>query len=188
MDELNQHEAQEALSRLPRGQYLLTAGYGHCRNGLIIERVSLGADEPPTVILSVRKGHALSPLIRDSGRFGIAEIGRTDEMLGRLFRNPTTLQDDDPFLGHALIDAPLKLEIPIPVRAVTWMTCELLRHLDIEADHEVYIGRVTNHGVNQEMLEAEVADAAINKTIERSTDRSPRRSRATSRTRNRASA
>ena len=184
MDELNQHEAQEALSRLPRGQYLLTAGYGHCRNGLIIERVSLGADDPPTVILSVRKGHALSPLIRDSGRFGIAEIGHTDEMLSRLFRDPTTLQDDDPFLGHALIDDPLKLEIPIPVRAVTWLTCELLRHLDIEADHEVYIGRVTSQGVNQEMLEAEVADAVINKTI----DRSPRRNRATSRTRNRASA
>ena len=188
MDEPNQHQAQDALSRLPRGHHLLTAGYGHCRNGMIIDRVSLGADDPPTVILSVRKGHALSPLIRDSGRFGIVEIGRTDEMLSRLFRYATTLQDDDPFLGHALLDGPLKVDIPIPQRAVSWMTCDLLRHLDIEADHEVYIGRVSDQGVNHAMLEAEMADAAMAaKSLD---DRSgpARRSRTRSRSGKRASA
>jgi len=189
MDETNQEQAQEALSRLPRGRYLLTAGYGHNRNGMIVERVSLGADDPPTVIISVKKGHSLSPLIRDSARFGIAEIGTTDEMLSRIFRQGTGLQDDDPFLGHALVEGPLKIDIPIPERAVSWLACELLRHLDIEADHEVYIGRVISHGINRQMLETEIADAALHGSDNGTSRRKSRRANTASRTsRGRASA
>ena len=119
----------------------------------------------------------------------MAEIGGTDEMLSRIFRRGTGLQDDDPFLGHALVEGPSKIDIPIPNRAVSWLACELLRHLDIEADHEVYIGRVIAHGVNRQMIETEIAEAAFNGTDNGSSRRKSRRANTASRTpRGRASA
>ena len=36
---------------------------------------------------------------------------------------------------------------PVPACGASWMGCELLRHLDIEADCEIYIGRVIESGV-----------------------------------------
>lgn len=188
MDELNPRQTQDALSRLPVGRHLLTAGYGQSRNALVIHRISLGADDPPTVILAVRKGHALSPLIRDSGRFGIAEIGVADDMLVRMFREPASLQDEDPFLGHALVPGPLQVDIPIPERAVSWLSCELLRHLDIEADHEVYIGRIVDQGVNAKLVANEIANAAMHADVAAAGRGKPRRNRSNTSAPGRASA
>jgi flavin reductase (DIM6/NTAB) family NADH-FMN oxidoreductase RutF len=131
---------KDAMARLPSGRFLMTAAFGEARNGMIVTQVLKCADEPPTITVSVRKGHALSPLIRDSGCFALCEIAETDLMLPRLFQRPSDLQGEDPFLGHCLV--PNTRELPVPKSAASWVVCDLLRHLDIEADHEIYIGRV----------------------------------------------
>ena len=137
----------ECLSRLPGGRFLLTAAHGSARRGLLVERVQQCADEPPTILVSVQKGHTLSPLIRDAGTFGIIELGSSDRILSRLFSRPTALLDEDPFLGHQMIDSGMLNGPPVPACGASWMGCELLRHLDIEADCEIYIGRVIESGV-----------------------------------------
>ena len=137
---------QEVVSRLPLGRYLLTAAHGGSKRGLLVDRVQRCADDPPTVLVSVRKGHALSPLIRDAASFGLCEIPTGDRIISRLFSRPTDLQDEDPFLGHQLIE-PGQGDSPIPACCASWMTCELLRHLDIEADFEIYIGRILDSGI-----------------------------------------
>ena len=136
----------EVVHRMPTGRYLLTAAHGGARRGLLVDRIQHCADEPPTILVSVRKGHALSPLIRDAASFGLCELASTDRILSRLFSKPTELQDDDPFLGHQLI-AHSAGNAPIPACSASWMSCELLRHLDIEADFEIYIGRILASGV-----------------------------------------
>jgi flavin reductase (DIM6/NTAB) family NADH-FMN oxidoreductase RutF len=132
--------AKEAIARLPSGRFLMTAAFGESRNGMIVTQVQKCADIPPTITVAVRKGHALSPLIRDSGTFALCEIAETDLVLSRLFVRPSEIQGEDPFLGHVLV--PETQDIPVPTAAASWVICELIRHLDIEADHEIYIGRV----------------------------------------------
>ena len=147
-----------ATARMPAGRFLLTSAFGEARNGMIVTQVQKCADEPPTVTVAVRKGHALSPLIRDSGTFALCEIADADLLLSRLFQRPSDLQGDDPFLGHCLV--PETQSVPVPTAAASWVVCELIRHLDIEADHEIYIGRVTAGGVIETPDEALTADPA----------------------------
>jgi flavin reductase (DIM6/NTAB) family NADH-FMN oxidoreductase RutF len=112
-----------------------------------VKRVQHCADEPPTISVSVKKGHVLSPLIRDSARFGLCELTPSDRILTRLFARPAELLDEDPFLGHAMVPLEDSHDQPIPKCAATWLACDLLRHLDIESDYELYIGRVIESGV-----------------------------------------
>ena len=141
------HPGADALSRLPSSRYLLTAAHGASRNGMLVSRVQHCADEPPVVAISVRKGHPLSPLIRDTARFGLAELHDGDRVLVRKFGAPVELQGEDPFLGHPLLPEEETCDLPIPRGIAAWMSCELVRHLDIEADHELYVGRVLAGGV-----------------------------------------
>ena len=137
----------KVLERLPRGRFLLTASHGGARQGLLVKRVQHCADEPPTIAVSVKKGHVLSPLIRDSARFGLCELAPSDRIITRLFTRPAELLDEDPFLGHALVPLEESHQQPIPQCGATWLACDLLRHLDIESDYELYIGRVIASGV-----------------------------------------
>jgi flavin reductase (DIM6/NTAB) family NADH-FMN oxidoreductase RutF len=136
---------RDAIARMPVGRFLMTAAFGDTRSGMIVTQVQKCANEPPTITVSVRKGNALSPLIRDSGTFALCEIAETDLVLSRLFRQPSDLQGEDPFLGHPLLKD--TQNVPVPIAAASWVRCELLRHLDIEADHEIYIGRVIQGGI-----------------------------------------
>jgi len=132
----------DVLRRLPSARHLLTAAHGASRNGMVVTRIQHCADDPPIVAVSVRKGHQLSPLIRDSAVFGLAELRPADRVLTRKFESPMDLHGEDPFLGHRLLSESLTRGLPIPHGVAAWISCELVRHLDIEADHELYIGRV----------------------------------------------
>ena len=35
---------------------------------------------------------------------------------------------------------------PVPSRAIWWLDCEMIRHMDIESDHEMYVAGVHHHG------------------------------------------
>lgn len=137
----------DALERLPSRRFLLTAAHAASRNGMLVSRVQHCADEPPIVAVSVRKGHPLSPLIRDTAVFGLAELRAGDRVLARKFEAPVDLHAEDPFLGHPLVSSSETRGLPIPRGIAAWMSCELVRHLDIEADHELYVGRVVAGGV-----------------------------------------
>jgi flavin reductase (DIM6/NTAB) family NADH-FMN oxidoreductase RutF len=132
----------EVLRRVPAARYILSAAHGASRNGMVVTRIQHCADEPPIVAVSVRKGHQLSPLIRDSAHFGLAELRASERLLARKFESPVDLHGEDPFLGHRLLPESLTRGLPIPAGVAAWISCELVRHLDIEADHELYVGRV----------------------------------------------
>ena len=140
--ESNERPGADVLRRVPSARYLLTAVHGASRNGMLVTRIQHCADEPPIVAISVRKGHQLSPLIRDSAVFGLSELRPTDRLLARKFEAPVELHGEDPFLGHRLLPESITRGLPIPQSVAAWMACEHVRHLDIEADHELYVGRV----------------------------------------------
>ena len=142
---------QNVLNRFPTGGFLLTASHGLSRNGMLVNRVQQASNVPPTLLISVQKGQPLSPLIRDRRAFAVCEIAKGDLLVNRLFETPRELHGDDPFLGLPVIETSLGL--PVPRCVASWVECELVRHLDIEADYEIYIGRVVGGGINESFPE-----------------------------------
>ncbi len=133
----------DVLNRLPENMFLLTAAHGVHRNGILVSRVQYASSSPPTVVIAVTKGQPLTPIIRDSRSFALCELGAGELFLSRRFNRNPEVNGEDPFLGLSLKETSSGL--PVPMSVDSWLECELIRHLDIEADHELYVGRVV-HG------------------------------------------
>lgn len=131
--------AFDVLSLIPSGSFILTASHDDCRSGALVRWVQCCSDAPPMVVVSLRKGHPIEPLIRDSRAFCLNLIADDEVLLRRKFE-AAHLHGDDPFVSLGSSCAPSGS--PILVRARGYLDCELTRHLDIESDYEVYIGLV----------------------------------------------
>lgn len=134
-------DARRALSFFPTGAYLLTSAFEQRRAGQLVASVQPCADEPMLVCIAARKGHTIEPLIRDSHAFAICRIDPDDRLLLKAFATLRTPDSPtDPF--DSLETLRLITGAPIPARSLAALDCEVFRHLDVEADHELYIGRV----------------------------------------------
>ena len=134
----------EALTRVPNAQYLITTAYGDVRDGRIIDRVQQCGTVPPMLLVAMEKGHVLSPLIRDSRTFSLSLLDPNERLLQRVF-GPDRRIGDDPFLTYPYTTG--VLGAPIVTRAVAWFDCEVVRHLDMETNYELYIGVVHAAGL-----------------------------------------
>jgi len=129
----------QALATVPAGQFLITTAYGDVRDGRIVERVQQCGTQPAMLLVAMEKGHPLSPLIRDSRTFALSLLDPSERMLQRVF-GPDRRIGDDPFLTYPhQVGA---MGAPIVTRAVAWFDCEVVRHLDMETNFELYIGLV----------------------------------------------
>jgi len=95
-------------------------------------------------MVAVATGLAIEPLIRDSRWFALCQIGEDDRILRRRFAVPAD-RGEDPFVTLPHTSAPSGA--PILERAITWMDCELIRHVDLDSDHRLYVGRVHHAGI-----------------------------------------
>jgi flavin reductase (DIM6/NTAB) family NADH-FMN oxidoreductase RutF len=138
--------AMTLLDKLLGGVYVLTAAHESRRSGQVVRWVMPCAEEPPLVCVAVRKGHAVEPLIRDSGRFAVCRLDPRDKALTRRF-SPGRPPDSrtDPFEGLEVCR--LQTGAPVLLRSVVALDCELVRHFDAESDHDLYIGLVVGGGV-----------------------------------------
>lgn len=130
---------RDALSLIPSGDFVLTAAHDGCRSGALVHWVQRCADAPPMVVVALRKGHPIEPLIRDSRAFCLNLLADEDVLLRRKFEGSHT-HGDDPFISLSATCAPSGS--PVLLRARAYIDCEMMRHLDIESEFEVYIGLV----------------------------------------------
>ena len=133
-------EARRAIAQFSSGSFLLTACYEHKRAGQIVQSAQPCADEPMLVCIAARKGHPIEPLIRDAHCFAICLFEPDDKLLLRTFGSLPAPGRGDPF--DALELDRLATGAPIPKRCKAALDCQVVRHLDLEADHELYIGQV----------------------------------------------
>jgi flavin reductase (NADH)/cob(II)yrinic acid a,c-diamide reductase len=137
-------EMLQALASVPAAQFLITTALGEARDGRIVERVQQCGTNPPMLLVAMEKGHALSPLIRDSRTFAVSLLDPNERLLQRVF-GPDRRIGDDPFLTYPhQVGA---LGAPIVTRAVAWFDCEVVRHLDMETNFELYVGVVHSAGM-----------------------------------------
>lgn len=130
---------RDVMCLIPSGAFVLTAAHDDCRSGALVHWVQRCADSPPMVVVALRKGHPIEPLIRDSRAFCLNLLADEDIMLRRKFEASHS-HGDDPFVSLAATCAPSGS--PVLLRARAYIDCEMMRHLDIESEFEVYIGLV----------------------------------------------
>lgn len=128
-----------ASTLLPSGRFLLTTTLEGFSDAHIISNVSRISTTPPLLLVGMEKGLSLSPMIRDSRRFAIGVLPQEPCALSRMFGTPATGASDR-FLGLPCLTLHGGLRMPSRVRG--WFACEMVRHLDVGGDREVYIGLV----------------------------------------------
>jgi flavin reductase (DIM6/NTAB) family NADH-FMN oxidoreductase RutF len=134
----------QALSRIPSGRFLLTAAHDGARSAILVTWVQPCAADSPLVMTALATSRPVTPLIRDSRGFALCQIAADDRFLSRKFAT-TPVQGEDPFVGLDTFTA--ASGAPIVSRAMSYLDCELVRHVDLEADCGLYVGLVRAGGV-----------------------------------------
>lgn len=120
----------------------------------MVRRVIQCADEPVCVCVAMRKGSRINPIVRDSRVFAVSLMPCADKLLLKKFDTPEAT-DEDPFDSFRVIS--LRTGCPVMSRALLAFDCEVLSHVDLEADSELFVGRV---------LEGFASDAAVDHPAE----------------------
>ncbi len=141
-------QISEALGQIPSGIFVITAEHEERRLGMIAGWVQQVCFEPPMVSVAIAKGRSIMPLISESRKFAVCQLGEADRLLLRKFSKPDEV-GDDPFLGHELIHGKLH---PLPILANTagYLECELACHMDFEGDHDLFVGIIRGAGVRKD--------------------------------------
>ena len=97
--------------------------------------------------VALRKGHPISPLVRDARCFGLCQLSTENIYLSKRFLGDE-LDGSDPFA--AIQVETLVTGAPILTRAMTGLDCRVTMHIDFEADCELYIAQVLDARVYHE--------------------------------------
>jgi flavin reductase (DIM6/NTAB) family NADH-FMN oxidoreductase RutF len=134
-----QHTIADALALLPSGHFLMTSAYDGKRAGQVVRSVQVCSEIPTLICIAARKGHSISPLIRDSHAFAVSVVSADDASVLRRFEREWAPDEiGDAF--DALAVETLASAAPVLRRSIVAIDCEVVRHFDLEADHELYIG------------------------------------------------
>ncbi len=142
LDAATKQAIGEALGRIPAALYVLTSAHEERRGGILCSWVHQVCFEPPMISVSIMKGRSVMPLISESRRFALCQLGENDRLVQRKFAHAHDTHDD-PFLAFEML--PPKLAgTPILRTSVGYLECELVCHMDVEGDHDLFVARVAN--------------------------------------------
>jgi flavin reductase (DIM6/NTAB) family NADH-FMN oxidoreductase RutF len=129
-----------AIGRIPSGLFVLTASHEERRSGMLASWVQQVCFQPPMVSVAIGKGRPIMPLISESRRFGICQLPRNEKVILRKFAGGTEL-GEDPFLGFEMVQHTVT-GVPILAHVLSYLECELACHMDVEGDHDIFVGEV----------------------------------------------
>lgn len=130
-------DSARVLSLIPRTPAVMTAAFENKRSGLLVDRVMVCADEPPCIAVSLPKGHRLATLIRDSHTFAISLVDAKQKLLLKKFDGGSDADSFELIESRSLVTG-----APCLARATVCIDCDVMRHFDLEADYEMYIGLI----------------------------------------------
>lgn len=133
-------EVERALAWLPSQSAIMTAAFEHKRSGLVVSRVMRCGGAPARIAVAVPSGQRLAMLIRDSRAFGLCLVDPSSRLLMKKFGEDPSINTSDPF--DTLETRTLVSGAPLLMAATVSLDCEVVRHVDLEGDHEIYVGVV----------------------------------------------
>lgn len=119
-------------------RFILTSACESKRHGVFVTSAQPCGHEPPLVCIACRKGHPVDPIIRDGQCFALCRVSPGEKLLARKFAFDGDGRGD-PF--DALELERLVTGAPVLRRAKAVVDCHVVRHLDLEGDHQLYIGQ-----------------------------------------------
>ena len=141
-NEKKSHGIAEALKRIPSGQFVLTASHEDRRSGMLINWVQQTSSKPPMIMVAVGKGRPVLAMISDSRQFGLCQLREEDRIITHKFTKLSALYDD-PFLGFPMLGA-TATGVPILANVLAYLECQLICHMDVEGDRDLFVGRILN--------------------------------------------
>jgi flavin reductase (DIM6/NTAB) family NADH-FMN oxidoreductase RutF len=133
------------LHQIPTGIFVLSTAHDGHREGVIARWVQQCSIEPPMVMVAIPKGQPLEPVLLDSRAFTLNQVNPEDRYLIRKFSDPIVEDDGDLFAAISSITSPSGG--PVVDRAMAYLDCRIVRHLELDGDHRVYIGQIVAAGV-----------------------------------------
>lgn len=133
-----------AMRLIPCGVFILTAAHDHARGAALVRWIQACSLNPPMVLVAMPLGQAVEPLVRDSRSFALCQVAAADRFLPRKLSH-RVVPGEDPLVSILTTKAPSGS--PIIDRALSYLDCELVRHLDIEGDCGLFIGLVRSGSI-----------------------------------------
>lgn len=130
-------DVPRVVEMIPGVLGVMAAAFEHKRGGVLVHRIMKCADDPACIAVAVPKGQRLATLIRDSHAFALSLMDNATKLVLKKFAAD---EEGDPFDTFPI--RTLATGSPILTGAVAAMDCEVMRHFDLEADHELYVGQV----------------------------------------------
>lgn len=137
----------QALALLGSGMYIMTAAHEDQRHGMRVLSVQQCSLEPRLIAVAAMKGHPIEPIIRDSHSFAVCKVDESQKLVLRKFSTEPGPEDEDPF--DSFVVEKMRTGSPVLSRCLAILDCEVVRHFDLEADHEIFVGLVVAARVGQ---------------------------------------
>jgi flavin reductase (DIM6/NTAB) family NADH-FMN oxidoreductase RutF len=134
------------LSLIPQSLFIMTSAHETRMASMLVSFVQQASFDPPMVMVSLKKGRSIVPLIHGSRSFALNQIAADDRLVIRKY----TMQSDGDDPLQTLETVRKVTGSPILARTVAFMDCQLVRHLDVESDHDIYIGLIREAGMLRE--------------------------------------
>jgi flavin reductase (DIM6/NTAB) family NADH-FMN oxidoreductase RutF len=139
MSEDRKQRIGRALGRVPQSLYVMTAQFEERATGVMVSWVQQAGFDPPMIVAALGKGRPIIPLLHDSHSFAICQIARSDKLTMRRFAKGAE-EWDNPFDAIDVFRG--ETGSPIIRSSLAYLDCALVRHLDVEGDHDLYVGLV----------------------------------------------
>ncbi len=129
-----------SLALVPSALFVLASQRDRSRGAVLVSWVQQCSYAPPMVCVAVRRGRPIAPIIRDAHAFALSMIDPEDKYIVRRLTLADELGEENAL--DAIACEKLVTGSPCVTRALMVLDCEVVRHLDLEADHELYVGQV----------------------------------------------
>ncbi len=144
---MNEDAKKTALRMIPYGIYVLTAeGADGSVAAATVNWVTQTALAPPLVVVGVKTDSGAHNIIKEKKVFALNMLGK--EHKGQAFTFFKSLERE----GNSIGGEPFTMSpagAPVLDHAPAWVECKLVETVE-RADHSIFIGEVTEAGVNVE--------------------------------------
>jgi 3-hydroxy-9,10-secoandrosta-1,3,5(10)-triene-9,17-dione monooxygenase reductase component len=132
-----------AIAQIPNGLFVMASQSEGRSAAVPVQWVQQCATNPPMVMVALEKGQSIEPIVRESRYFSICQISAEDRFLVRKFAQKPA--QDEALL--AMMMTATSHGSPILDRAMSYLDCEIVRHVELDCDYRIYVGQVHGGGM-----------------------------------------